>query len=181
MILFIHCYSKVYIAWYRLFLLYWGNDSMDTVVNYHPICQKISDIRFIGVPKTIDNDLVHTDHTPGFEVLQNMLLPWSAKLLLMVFMTTKKICHYCRNYGASRRLALPPVPLPANMMVITHALFICRKLHLTRKHFLKKYRKCWETTPNLVVCISEGIHDKNGTLSANLPVILKLIPLVIKC
>ena len=44
-----------------------GNDSMDTI-------KKLSDyaaltgsaIRFIGVPKTIDNDLACTDHTPGF-------------------------------------------------------------------------------------------------------------------
>ena len=44
-----------------------GNDSMDTI-------KKLSDyailmnspIRFIGVPKTIDNDLAVTDHTPGF-------------------------------------------------------------------------------------------------------------------
>ena len=40
---------------------------MDTVSKLSRYAQKInSDIRFIGVPKTIDNDLVHTDHTPGF-------------------------------------------------------------------------------------------------------------------
>ena len=44
-----------------------GNDSMDTVsklsryASHHQ-----SDIRFIGIPKTIDNDLVLTDHTPGY-------------------------------------------------------------------------------------------------------------------
>ena len=44
-----------------------GNDSMDTVSKLSRYAKKInSDIRFIGVPKTIDNDLVHTDHTPGF-------------------------------------------------------------------------------------------------------------------
>ncbi len=66
---------------------------MDTVSKLSRYAKKInSDIRFIGVPKTIDNDLVHTDHTPDLEVLQNMLLPWSAKLLLMqVFMTTKNL------------------------------------------------------------------------------------------
>ena len=44
-----------------------GNDSMDTVSKLSRYAQRIkSDIRFIGVPKTIDNDLVHTDHTPGY-------------------------------------------------------------------------------------------------------------------
>lgn len=44
-----------------------GNDSMDTIVKLNEyFSHKNSKIRFIGVPKTIDNDLVHTDHTPGF-------------------------------------------------------------------------------------------------------------------
>lgn len=44
-----------------------GNDSMDTVSKLSRYAAKVeSDIRFIGVPKTIDNDLVETDHTPGY-------------------------------------------------------------------------------------------------------------------
>lgn len=44
-----------------------GNDSMDTIMrltDYGKIIK--SPIKFIGVPKTIDNDLAITDHTPGF-------------------------------------------------------------------------------------------------------------------
>ena len=44
-----------------------GNDSMDTVSKLSRYAASInSDIRFMGLPKTIDNDLVLTDHTPGF-------------------------------------------------------------------------------------------------------------------
>ncbi len=44
-----------------------GNDSMDTVKKLSAYADVIgSDIKFIGVPKTIDNDLAETDHTPGF-------------------------------------------------------------------------------------------------------------------
>ncbi len=44
-----------------------GNDSMDTVKKLSYYADVIgSDIKFIGVPKTIDNDLAATDHTPGF-------------------------------------------------------------------------------------------------------------------
>ena len=44
-----------------------GNDSMDTIKKLTDYGAKIkSPIRFIGVPKTIDNDLAVTDHTPGF-------------------------------------------------------------------------------------------------------------------
>lgn len=44
-----------------------GNDSMDTIAKLSAYGKKIgSPIRFVGIPKTIDNDLMVTDHTPGF-------------------------------------------------------------------------------------------------------------------
>lgn len=44
-----------------------GNDSMDTIAKLSEYGRQTgSEIRFIGVPKTIDNDLVGTDHTPGY-------------------------------------------------------------------------------------------------------------------
>ena len=44
-----------------------GNDSMDTIAKLSQYAEEIkSPSRFIGVPKTIDNDLAITDHTPGF-------------------------------------------------------------------------------------------------------------------
>ena len=44
-----------------------GNDSMDTVLKLSQYGEYIgSDIRIIGIPKTIDNDLLITDHTPGY-------------------------------------------------------------------------------------------------------------------
>ena len=51
----------------RYFFYIGGNDSMDTVYKlseYAKICDY--EIRVIGVPKTVDNDLMATDHTPGF-------------------------------------------------------------------------------------------------------------------
>lgn len=44
-----------------------GNDSMDTIKKLSDFANLIgSDIKFMGVPKTIDNDLAATDHTPGY-------------------------------------------------------------------------------------------------------------------
>jgi len=45
-----------------------GNDSMDTInkLNEYAKAHDIHDITFMGVPKTVDNDLPITDHTPGF-------------------------------------------------------------------------------------------------------------------
>ena len=44
-----------------------GNDSMDTIAKLSRYGEHVgSSVRFIGVPKTIDNDLCLTDHTPGY-------------------------------------------------------------------------------------------------------------------
>ena len=49
------------------FLYIGGNDSMDTVNKLSEYVAEIGlDVKVIGIPKTIDNDLCVTDHTPGF-------------------------------------------------------------------------------------------------------------------
>jgi len=51
----------------RYFFYNGGNDSMDTCQKIHDYVAKIGyDMRVMGVPKTIDNDLAATDHTPGY-------------------------------------------------------------------------------------------------------------------
>ena len=49
------------------FIYIGGNDSMDTILKLSRYAKEVgSDIKFMGVPKTIDNDLAETDHTPGY-------------------------------------------------------------------------------------------------------------------
>ncbi len=51
----------------RYFFYAGGNDSQDTAHKIHEqAIQRGYEMRVIGVPKTIDNDLPHTDHCPGF-------------------------------------------------------------------------------------------------------------------
>ena len=64
-------YEKIFQTLKQLDIQYFfyigGNDSMDSIVKLSAYGREIgSDIRFMGVPKTIDNDLDQTDHTPGF-------------------------------------------------------------------------------------------------------------------
>lgn len=51
----------------RYFFYIGGNDSMDTANRLANLARQIDyEIRVIGIPKTIDNDLAHTDHCPGY-------------------------------------------------------------------------------------------------------------------
>jgi len=51
----------------RYFFLIGGNDTMDTINRVERYCrQEAYELIGVGVPKTVDNDLFGTDHTPGF-------------------------------------------------------------------------------------------------------------------
>ncbi|MCL2744909.1 MAG: 6-phosphofructokinase [Planctomycetaceae bacterium] len=51
----------------RYYFLIGGNDTMDTIHRVEKYCgEKGYELRGVGVPKTVDNDLFATDHTPGF-------------------------------------------------------------------------------------------------------------------
>ena len=66
-----------------------GNDSMDTINKLSIYGERIgSDIRFMGVPKTVDNDLAVTDHSPGF-----------ASAAKYVAVTTKEVILDAQVYG----------------------------------------------------------------------------------
>ncbi len=51
----------------RYFFLIGGNDTMDTVNRVEQFCREAGyEMIGVGIPKTVDNDLFGTDHTPGF-------------------------------------------------------------------------------------------------------------------
>jgi len=51
----------------RYFFMIGGNDTMDTINRVEQYCRRAGyELTGIGVPKTVDNDLFGTDHTPGF-------------------------------------------------------------------------------------------------------------------
>ena len=60
-----------------------GNDSMDTIMKLSKYGESInSPIRFMGVPKTIDNDLAVTDHSPGFGSAAKYIASTTKELIL---------------------------------------------------------------------------------------------------
>lgn len=64
-------YEKLLRTFYRhrvgYFIYIGGNDSMDTAWKVHQLAQREGyELRVIGVPKTVDNDLPATDHCPGY-------------------------------------------------------------------------------------------------------------------
>lgn len=140
-----------------------GNDSMDTIAKLSAYAETIkSDIRFIGVPKTIDNDLTVTDHTPGYgsaakyiataikETVRDSAI-YAAKSLTIVEIMG-------RNAGwltAAAALAEGEDCTGADMICLPEVPFDIEA-------FLERICILQEKKPNLVVAVSEGIRLKDG-------------------
>lgn len=68
----------------RYFFLIGGNDTMDTINRVEQYCRKENyELIGVGIPKTVDNDLFGTDHTPGYAsaARSNMLNVMQAGIL----------------------------------------------------------------------------------------------------
>ncbi|MBM6751002.1 6-phosphofructokinase [Mediterraneibacter glycyrrhizinilyticus] len=141
-----------------------GNDSMDTVSKLSAYADKISsDIRFIGIPKTIDNDLVLTDHTPGF-----------GSAAKYVASTVREIALDASVYDNKTSVTIVEI-MGRHAGWLTAASALARKFEgdnpvliylpetaFDPDRFIESVKTSLESVPNLVVCISEGIHDGNG-------------------
>lgn len=146
------------------FLYIGGNDSMDTVSKLSRYAKKTgSDIRFLGIPKTIDNDLVHTDHTPGF-----------GSAAKYVASTVREIAVDASVYDNKKSVTIVEI-MGRHAGWLTAASALARKFEgdnpmliylpetaFDQERFLNDVTAAMEKTSNLVVCISEGINDGNG-------------------
>ena len=147
----------------RYFFYIGGNDSMDTVAKLSKYSELVDyEIRIIGVPKTIDNDLPMIDHAPGYGS--------SAKFIAS---TIKEIAADCAVYRINAvtivelmgrdagwltcAAALPKhyYGLGADLIYLPEKPFCDEKFILDVENELK-------THPNVVVAVSEGIKYENG-------------------
>ena len=147
-----------------------GNDSMDTVSKLSRYAASInSDIRFMGLPKTIDNDLVLTDHTPGF-----------GSAAKYVASTVREIAIDASVYDNKQSVTIVEI-MGRHAGWLTAASALARKFEndnpvliylpevaFDQDAFIEKIKSSLETTSNLVVCISEGIHTADGTFICEL-------------
>lgn len=140
-----------------------GNDSMDTVDKMSRYAAEIgSDIRVIGVPKTIDNDLALTDHTPGYgssaKFIANSMrqLKKDAEVYRMPSVIVLEAMG--RNAGwltAAAALANDELTRAADIICLPETAF-------DLDSFLAKVEKVSREQETVMIAVSEGIRDKNG-------------------
>jgi 6-phosphofructokinase len=146
----------------RYFFYNGGNDSMDT-------CNKISkflrdsgyECRVIGVPKTIDNDLVGTDHCPGY-----------GSAAKYVATSCMEIYHDARVYDTGMITVIEIMGRNAGWLAAASALAVHKgngpdliylpELPFDMDKFIEETVSIYEKNGNAIVAVSEGIRDKNG-------------------
>jgi len=141
-----------------------GNDSMDTVYKLSIYCKEnnIDDIKVMGAPKTIDNDLGETDHCPGFGS--------AAKFIATAF--TEIACD-CFVYDVPSVTIVEVMGRNAGWLTASSALarteerrvpqliYLCEKVFDEEK-FIEDVNKALEKENNIIVAVSEGVKDATG-------------------
>ena len=145
----------------RFFFYNGGNDSMDT-------CDKISKlatasgypVNVIGIPKTVDNDLVCTDHCPGFgsaaryAAVSALELSFDANAMkghIEILETMGRHAGWIAAAGA-----LFKDQMPAELLVYLP------EVTFDKDAFVEDVRKAAAKDRGVVVVVSEGLHYANG-------------------
>ena len=141
-----------------------GNDSMDTVSKLSRYAETVnSEIRFIGIPKTIDNDLVLTDHTPGFGSAAKYVASTVREIAIDASVyDNKKSVTIVEIMGRHAGWLAAASVLARKFEGDNPVLIYLPEVAFDQEQFLADVQKAFEHTSNVVVCISEGINDGNG-------------------
>ena len=136
-----------------------GNDSMDTVdalsewAQAHDMPQ-----RFVGIPKTVDNDLVPVDHCPGF--------PSAAKIACQITHATYL------DYAAYTRpevFVLETMGRDAGWLAASCCvsgdvdLLVLPEVDFDKEAFLAEVKKKFDEKGECYIVVSEGAHYADGT------------------
>ncbi|MFQ9922166.1 MAG: 6-phosphofructokinase [Beduini sp.] len=160
-------YKEVFDIFERLeitdFFYIGGNDSMDTVLKLSGYANMMKkDIKIIGIPKTIDNDLMGTDHTPGFGsaakyVATSMLeIAHDSMIYQLESITIVEIMG--RNAGwltAAAALARNDYNTAPDLIYLPEVTF-------DKEKFIEAIAEVFKHKRGVVIAVSEGIRDKDG-------------------
>lgn len=140
-----------------------GNDSMDTVFKLSEYGKKIgSNVRIIGIPKTIDNDLCETDHTPGFGSAAKYIASSLLEIAHDTFIYAVKSVTIVEIMGRDAGWLTAAAALARNEYnTAPHLIYLPEAVFDTEDFLLDVKRLLFERN-NVVIAVSEGIHDASG-------------------
>ena len=162
-------YEKIFSIMNKLeievFIYIGGNDSMDTI-------KKLSDYaivkgheqKFLGVPKTIDNDLALTDHTPGFGSAAKYIAASTKEVIrdAMGLSYKRKMITIMEIMGRNAGWLTGATALAQTEDCCGRDLIYLPEIPFDVDRFLKKCSDLLEKKPSIVIAVSEGIKVSDG-------------------
>ena len=148
----------------RYFFYIGGNDSMDTVAKLSAYTKEHDyEMCIMGVPKTIDNDLIVTDHTPGFGSAAKYIAVTLQEIIrdCAVYTTPAVTIVEIMGRDAGWLTAAAGIPLAVGGDVPD--LIYLPERAFSKEEFFEDLRAALNRHPNVVVAVSEGIRFADGT------------------
>lgn len=147
----------------RYFFYIGGNDSMDTVNKLSKYAKKTAyDINIMGIPKTIDNDLPITDHTPGYGSAAKFIATTIKEIATDCEVYTKKAVTIVELMGRDAGWLTASAALPAYFGGVGAKLIYLPEIPFSNERFLNAVKAELDKHPSLVVAVSEGVRYANG-------------------
>lgn len=140
-----------------------GNDSMDTVHKLSLyVKQKGIDKKIIGIPKTIDNDLMETDFTPGFGSAAKYIATTVLETYLDASVYKDNGVFIVETMGRDAGwLASSSVLAKIDGKPVVDFIYLPEN-PFDKEKFLSDVKKCYEDKKQVFVVASEGLKDANG-------------------
>ena len=148
----------------RYFFYIGGNDSMDTVAKLSEYSKNHDyEMRIIGVPKTIDNDLVVTDHTPGFGSAAKYIATTMQEIIRDCAVYTTKAVTIVEIMGRDAGWLTASAAIGRIVNGVAPDLVYLPERNFNMQEFFADVRAALEKHPNVVIAVSEGVHFADGT------------------
>ena len=135
----------------------------DTVLKLSEYAERIgSNVRIIGIPKTIDNDLMVTDHTPGFGSAAKYIASSLLEIAHDTFIYAVKSVTIVEIMGRDAGWLTAASALARNEYSDAPHLIYLPECNFDKDEFLTDVRALLEEHNNIIIAVSEGIHDAEG-------------------
>lgn len=149
----------------RYFFMIGGNDSMDTINRVETYCrQQGYELHGIGVPKTVDNDLYGTDHTPGYPSAARYvaLSVQQGGLLARDMQKVDQFTIYQAVGRDSGWLAAGAVAAKRNEEDPPHIILVPERV-FDKEKFLARVGECYKKYGYCSISVGEGVSYADGT------------------
>ena len=149
----------------RCFFYIGGNDSMDTIMKLDAYGRYIgSDIRFLGVPKTIDNDLAVTDHTPGYGSVAKYIATITKEIIADSLVYDMKSITILEIMGRNAGWLTGATALAKGVDSEGVDFLYLPELPFSMERVRDSIAELQKTKKSVVIAVSEGVKDESGVM-----------------